>query len=137
MSGDKLHISTQGRELALRHGERSSVVDDRGRLSYRQLHFRVVRVGNALLGLGLAKGDRIALLVPDIREYLEADYGIMAAGLVRVPLDRRLTRDETTALLRFAGARALIGHASFVHKLDGLAGEVDSLEHVVSLGAGR
>jgi acyl-CoA synthetase (AMP-forming)/AMP-acid ligase II len=137
MPGDKLHISTQWRELALRHGERAAIVDDRGRLSYRQLHSRVVRVGNALLGLGLVKGDRIALLVPDIREYLEADYGIMAAGLVRVPLDPRLTRDETTALLRFAGARALIGHASFVHKLDGLAGEVDSLEHVISIGAGR
>ena len=38
-------------------------------------------------GLGCSKGDRVALLVPDIREYLEADYAIMSAGFVRVPID--------------------------------------------------
>ena len=65
MPGDKLHISTQWRELVLRHGERSAIVDDRGRLSYRQLHSRIVRVGNALLGLGLAKGDRITFTNED------------------------------------------------------------------------
>jgi len=133
--GEGVHIAREWRELALRHGERTAIMDDRGALSYRQLHSRIVRVGNALLALGLSKGDRVALLVPDIREYLEADYGIMAAGLVRVPLDPRLTRDETAALLRFAGARALIAHTSFVHKLKGLAGDVESLEHVILIGA--
>jgi acyl-CoA synthetase (AMP-forming)/AMP-acid ligase II len=134
MPGDELHIASQWRELARRYGERLAIIDDRGALSYRQLHARMVRVGNALLGLGLTKGDRIALLVPDIREYLEADYGIMAAGLVRVPLDPRLTRDEMAALLRFAGARALIAHASFVPKLGRLSSDVESLEHVISIG---
>ena len=36
--------------------------------------------------------------MPDIREYLEVDYGTMAAGLVRVPLDPRLTRADFVAL---------------------------------------
>jgi acyl-CoA synthetase (AMP-forming)/AMP-acid ligase II len=134
MPGEELHIAAQWRELARRHGERLAIVDDRGALSYRQLHARMVRVGNALLGLGLTKGDRIALLAPDIREYLEADYGIMAAGLVRVPLDPRLARDETAALLRFAGARVLIVHASFAPKLGRLSSDVESLEHVISIG---
>jgi acyl-CoA synthetase (AMP-forming)/AMP-acid ligase II len=137
MPEDALHIAAQWRALALRYRERSAIVDNRGTLSYRDLYSRILRVGNALLGIGLAKGDRIALLVPDIREYLEADYGIMAAGMVRVPLDPRLTRDETAALLRFVGARALIGHASFKHELDALANDVESLEHVIAIGADR
>ena len=137
MPGDGMHIAVQWRELALRHGERSAIADDRGTLSFRQLHSRIVKAGNALLGLGLAKGDRVALLIPDIREYLEADYGIMAAGLVRVPLDPRLTREETVALLRFSGARALIGHSSFADKLAGLSSDAASLEHIILIGAGR
>ena len=62
-------------------------------------------------GLGLAKGDRIALLLPDCREYLEVDYGTMAAGFVRVPMDPRLTRRELAALLQRAGV-ARAGDAS-------------------------
>ena len=68
----------------------------------------------------MSKGDRVALLIPDIREYLEVDYGTMAAGLVRVPVDPRLTRRELIDLLRHAGARALVTHASFGETVEGL-----------------
>jgi acyl-CoA synthetase (AMP-forming)/AMP-acid ligase II len=94
-----------------------------------------MRFGNALRGLGLSKGDRVALLVPDIREYLEADYGTMAAGLVRVPVDPRLTRRELIALLHHAGARALVIHTSFTETVQGLTAEVEGLDHVISIGA--
>ena len=73
-------------------------------------------------GSACVQGDRVALLIPDIREYLEADYGTMAAGLVRVPLDPRLTRSDLIALLTHAGARALVTHASFAEKVEGLTG---------------
>src|SRR5206468_1710216 len=109
------------------HADRTAIIDDRGALTYRQLHARIVRFGNALRGLSLTKGDRVALLVPDCREYLEADYGIMSAGFVRVPLDPRLTRTDLAAMLRFVGATALVTHASLTQQTDGLAGEVASL----------
>jgi Acyl-CoA synthetases (AMP-forming)/AMP-acid ligases II len=86
-----MHIGAKWRELAQRRGDHVAIVDDHGRWSYGDLHARIARLGNALAGLGLRKGDRVALLVPDIREYLEADYAIMSAGFVRVPLDPRLT----------------------------------------------
>ena len=95
-----MHIGAKWRELAQRRGHHVAIVDDHGRWSYGDLHARIARLGNALAGLGLRKGDRVALLVPDIREYLEADYAIMSAGFVRVPLDPRLTGMELTALLR-------------------------------------
>jgi acyl-CoA synthetase (AMP-forming)/AMP-acid ligase II len=98
------------------------------------MHSRITRFGNALVGLGLRKGERVALLIPDIREYLEADYATMSAGLVRVPLDPRLTRAEMAALLRHVGAAALVGHASFADKMDGFAGEVEGLRFIISIG---
>jgi acyl-CoA synthetase (AMP-forming)/AMP-acid ligase II len=115
-----MHVGAQWRELARRNRDRSALIDGAETWSYRQMHSRIVRLGNALLGLGLRKGERVALLVPDIREYLEADYATMSAGLVRVPLDPRLTRAEMAALLRYAGAAALVTHASFAEKVDGL-----------------
>lgn len=131
-----MHIAAKWRELALRHSDRAAIIDDAGTWSYRKFHARIARFANALRGLGLSRGERIALIVPDIREYLEADYGIMAAGFVRVPLDPRLTAADLAALLRYAGAAALVVHGSFAPKLNGMLGEVESLKHVVAIGGG-
>jgi acyl-CoA synthetase (AMP-forming)/AMP-acid ligase II len=131
-----MHIAAKWRELAQRHDGRAAIVDERGALSFREFHSRMTRFGNALAGLGLMRGDRIALLVPDIREYLEADYAIMAAGFVRVPLDPRSTRAELAALLRYAGAAVLVAHASFAAAIDRLAEEVESLRHIITIGGG-
>jgi acyl-CoA synthetase (AMP-forming)/AMP-acid ligase II len=130
----ELHIGAIWRELTRRYADRTAIIDDAGAWSYRQLEGRITRFGNALRGLGLSPGDRVALLIPDIREYLEADYGTMAAGLVRVPLDPRLTRNDLIALLRHAGARVLVTHLSFAEQVEGLIGEVETLEHVVAIG---
>src|SRR4051812_50168050 len=102
-----MHIGTKWRELAQQHGDHPAIIDDRGSWSYRDVHARIARFGNALAGLGLRKGDRVALLVPDIREYLEADYAIMSAGFVPVPLDPRLTGGGFNALLPYPGAPPL------------------------------
>jgi acyl-CoA synthetase (AMP-forming)/AMP-acid ligase II len=128
------HLGSIWRALAQQHGERPAIIDDRGTWSYRAFHARIVRFGQALRGLGLHGGDRVALLMPDLREYLEADYGTMAAGFVRVPLDPRLTRAELVAFLRHAGANALVTHASFAEKIDGLGREVDGLRHIIIVG---
>src|SRR5947208_16866163 len=102
------HIGGQWRALARTHGDRPAIVDDAGSWSYQQIADRIFRLANALLALGLRKGERVALLMPDVREYLEADYAIMSAGLVRLPLDPRLTVSELAALLRHVEARAII-----------------------------
>jgi acyl-CoA synthetase (AMP-forming)/AMP-acid ligase II len=131
-----MHISEKWRELALHHGDRPAIVDEHGAWSYRAFHARITRFGNALQALGLSVGERVALLVPDIREYLEADYAIMASGFVRVPLDPRLTRAELVALLRYAGATALVTHASFAATTDMLREDVAGLGHIITIGGG-
>jgi len=131
-----MHIGAALARLANLRADHTAVIDDVGRWSFAQFTGRLARFGNAMRGLGLQKGDRIALLLPDCREYLEADYGAMAAGFVRVPLDPRLTRREIIALLRFAGVRALVTHASLVETAGRVSDDVDSLQSVVCVGKG-
>src|SRR5438105_6773131 len=107
-----MHVGAKLAQLARWHGERVAIIDDTAGWTFRQFHARITRFGNALRGLGLRPGNRVALLLPDIREYLEADYAIMAASFVRVPIDPRLTRRDIVGLLRHAGARALVTHAT-------------------------
>ncbi|MCK9908125.1 AMP-binding protein [Microbacteriaceae bacterium K1510] len=129
-----MHIGAKWAQLARWHADQTAIIDDKGRWSYRQFVSRINQFGHAMRGLGLAAGDRVALMVPDIREYLEADYGTMSAGLVRVPLDPRLTRNELIALMRHAGVRALVSHVSFAGKVEGLTDEVESLDHIIAVG---
>lgn len=122
-------------QLACRHADTIAIVDKAGRWSFRAFHARLTRFGNALAGLGLRRGDRVALLLPDIREYLEVDYGAMAAGFVRVPLDPRLSRAELCSLLRHAGARALVTHTDFAERAQALRQDVEDLR-VIGIGGG-
>jgi acyl-CoA synthetase (AMP-forming)/AMP-acid ligase II len=131
-----VHIGAKLAQLGLAHPDRIAIVDDAGSWSFRRFHQRLTRFGNAMHGLGLAKGDRIALLLPDCREYLEADYGSMAAGFVRVPMDPRLTRHELVALLQHAGVRALVTHQAFAETIDKLDHVIETLQSIVYVGKG-
>jgi acyl-CoA synthetase (AMP-forming)/AMP-acid ligase II len=131
-----VHIGAKLKQLAATCPDRVAIADDTGRCTFRRFHQRIARFGNAMHGLGLAKGDRIALLLPDCREYLEADYGSMAAGFVRVPMDPRLTRRELAELLQRAGARVLVTHPAFAEKAERLTDDVASLQSIVFIGKG-
>ena len=56
-------------------------------MSFRQWNERACRLGNALLGLGLRKGDRVAVLAYNCVEWLEIYVAIAKAGLTAVPIN--------------------------------------------------
>jgi acyl-CoA synthetase (AMP-forming)/AMP-acid ligase II len=126
-----MHLGTAFRRLSTWHGARIAFVDAAGPWSFQDIIRRIAKVGRALHGLGLQHGDRVALLLPDIREYVEADYGIMAAGLVRVPMDWRAPRADLIAQLRHAGVRGVVAQFGIA---DGLRDEVDTLRHIITVG---
>lgn len=128
-----MHLGVAFSRLLSWYGSRTAIVDRSGDWSYRRFLGRVARFGQAIYGLGLSRGDRVGLLLPDIREYIEADYGTMVAGLVRVPMDPRASRTEVVALLRHAGVRALVVHADLAAITEGLRAEVETLDHIVAV----
>ncbi len=70
--------------------------------SWKELDARVDRVANALLGAGLNRGDRVALLLPNCPEYIELYFAIARSGLIAVPLSYRLTVGELEQMLGHA-----------------------------------
>ena len=69
------------------------------RFTYSELNTRADRVGNALLGLGLEKGDRLGLLLMNGVEFVESFFAAAKSGLVNVPLNWRLVADELEFIL--------------------------------------
>src|SRR4051812_30423044 len=68
--------------------------------TYAELHDRVRRAAGALRDeLGLADGDRVATLLPNVAPMLELHYAVPGAGGALVPLNTRLSADEYAYIL--------------------------------------
>lgn len=91
--------------------ERLALVDDSSgeRYSYRQLNERANRLAAALRHtLGIAQGDRVAVLARNCIEYLDALFATGKLGAILVPLNWRLTVAELAYMLDDSGAQLLI-----------------------------
>ena len=99
-------------ESARRHGDKIAVVDRDQRIGYADLWHQARAQAAALTGLGVAPGDPVALLVPNVAEFPRGYYAVLAAGGVVVPVHLLLTADEAAYVLRDSGARLLICHVS-------------------------
>lgn len=79
----------------------------------------------------LAPGDRVAILMNNRPEYLEALFGIWHGGLVAVPINARLHREEIAFILNDSGSTAVLTDADHAEDVEALIGVVDSLEAVI------
>jgi len=77
-------------------------------MSFDLWNRRACRLANALLGLGLGKGDRVAVLAYNCVEWTEIYAAAAKAGLVAVPINFRLAVPEIRFIVENAGAAALI-----------------------------
>jgi long-chain acyl-CoA synthetase len=109
------------RALAL-YPQRVAVVDGNLRLTYRELADRVHRLAAGLLGLGLKRGDRVAILDWNSHRYLEMFYACAHAGLAFMPVNSRLAVPELRYVLKDSDARALAFSEPFLPMYEELKG---------------
>ena len=104
-----IHADVLGERARLTPDKTALVVVETGeRLSYRDLDERAVRCAMAWQGLGLERGDRVAILAGNRREYVEAFFAAPKTGHVLVTLGTRLTAHELAHVIRDAGASAVL-----------------------------
>jgi len=82
-------------------------------------------------GLGLAPGARVALVMRNRPEYLEALYAIWHAGLVAVPVNARLHRDEIGYILEHSGAAVVVTDEEHADDVEALVGAIATLRAAV------
>ncbi len=98
--------------------------DSRRRLSYAEWHARASRLGAALLGLGLTRGERVGVLAYNCLEWMEIYVGLACAGLVAVPLNFRLSGPEIAYILDNAEVGAVIAGPDFCATVDPLRAQL-------------
>ena len=104
-------------------------------LSYRELDEKSRAFGAYLQSLGLDKGDRVAVMLPNLLQYPIALFGILRAGLVVVNTNPLYTARELKHQLNDSGARAILVLENFAHTLAGVIDD-SPVEQVVITGVG-
>ena len=85
-------------DCALRYPEREVLVCNDRRITFSELDINANRLANAYTDRGLTVGDRIAMLLPNSAELIEAMCGAAKAGGVIVPIATRLAPREVEYL---------------------------------------
>jgi fatty-acyl-CoA synthase len=117
-------------ERAVRlYPDKTAVIDGDLRFSYRELAERVDRLSNALLDLGLRRGDRVCILSPNSHFFLESFYATAQVGLVLVPLNYRLVAADHEYILNHAGVSAVLVDWEYAPVIDEIRGALPKVEH--------
>ena len=99
---------------ALVHGDRPGVVDEPGTpgsfgtLTYGEVHDRARGMAAALDGMGVAQGERVAIVSPNAARFLVSLYGVSGFGRTIVPINFRLNADEVGYIVEHSGATVLL-----------------------------
>jgi fatty-acyl-CoA synthase len=113
--------------------DRVACVYGERRESYIELADEVQRLAGALAASGIAPGDRVAYLLPNLPEMLVAHFGVPLAHAVLVPINTRLARPEVEYILRHSGARILVADSQLYDALQLDLAECPALEEVVTV----
>ena len=87
--------------------EHEAIVCGSNRYTWSEFDQRINQVANFLLGLGVGKGDRVAILAAMSPAYVEIFMGVLRAGACLVPLSPMATGDALTKMLNDSGSKVL------------------------------
>ncbi|AMO23558.1 long-chain fatty acid--CoA ligase [Ramlibacter solisilvae] len=119
---------------AVQHGARPALIHGDQTFSFDEIEARTNRFANALLGLGLAPGDRVAVLLNNCVDSVVAVFGAEKAAQTYLALNARHTLPEHAAILNDSQASTVVLGPEFAALAGELPALVPSLRHVLGVG---
>jgi len=103
-------------------------------ITFKELNLRANRVANGLQGLGVKKGDRVAIMLPNIPEFVYVLAGTLKLGAVAVPFNTLYKGGEILHILKDSGAKVLFALTNFAPMINEIRPELADLEQVILTG---
>lgn len=109
-----VNIGDWVRKWAIIEPDKTALIEEGRRYSYQDLNKRINRLSNFLLGAGLKKGDRVAVLLRNCHEYIEIFFALSKIGGILVPLNWRLVLPELEFIIHDSGSKFIIFDGDFI-----------------------
>lgn len=118
---------------AEKYGDRIAFRADGVERTFLELRDRVFQLANAMLELA-EQGERIAILSQNTPEFVEAYFGVPAAGMALTFLNYRLAPRELARIIDDAGAGVVLVEAQYAHVIEQVRTDIPSVRTVIAFG---
>ncbi|WP_223589887.1 class I adenylate-forming enzyme family protein [Neobacillus bataviensis] len=105
----------------------TSVIFQGEKLTFDQVFRNSNRLANSLLNLGLKKGNRVAFLLANSLQSVEIDFALLLTGIIKVPLNTRLSEKEHIHMIKETEAKALLYTEEFSVRAEQIKQHCDNL----------
>ena len=113
-------------KIALIHKERQ--------ISYKLLNIMTDRLANGLKSLEIGKGNRVALIAPNIPEFVISFFSVLKTGATVIPVNFLFKGEELKYVLKHSQVSTVIIAAPFLPALMKIKEELPDLEKIISMG---
>ncbi len=115
---------------------REIVYSDKHRYTYKDLNERIGKLANALAGLGIQKGDTVAVFDYDSHRYLECFFAVPMMGAVLQTVNWRLSADQIIYTINHAEAGMIIFNSDFLPVLESIREHLVTVKQIVTIADG-
>ena len=120
-------------ESAQKYANRLALVSDNRRISYRDLNNNANALAHLLKSMGLNKGDKAVIMLPNIPEFVYAYFAAIKLGAVAVPVNSASTASELAYLLENSDAKVLITMESSRKRFDEIKGNLSLCHNLITV----
>jgi len=113
--------------------DHTAVVYGPHRRTYAQMRERVSRLASALAGKGVAPGDVVATILPNIPAQVEAHFGVPACGAVLNTINTRLDVDTVAYIFGHGGAKVVLVDPQFLELAEAACAGLDDAPHIIEV----
>ena len=113
--------------------ERALMIFAGKKRTYAETSVRINRLANALVALGVAKGDRVGMLQVNDPSYIETYFAAARIGAIFVPLNFRAKTDELSYMLANGGVKVLFAGNRYLEMVASILPQAPGLMHCITL----
>lgn len=122
------------RRAAEEWGEKTFCIFPNGEVSFSEARARMVQFGGALQSLGVGPGDRVAIVMGNRVEWIDAWFGICAIGAIEVPINQGLRGRLLAHCLADSGARIAVVEEPYLDEILRMSVSTPNLQAVIVVG---
>ncbi|KPK98898.1 MAG: hypothetical protein AMJ95_02160 [Omnitrophica WOR_2 bacterium SM23_72] len=122
-------LKSQAKKLS----DKPAVIFKEQNISFIQFKDTTFQLANGLINLGIKKGDKVAIYLPNWPEYIYSYAAIWCLGATAVPLDFMLTEEELISCLTHSEAKILIAKSRPNHNLAKIKESCPCLKQIILL----
>ncbi|MBE0479951.1 MAG: long-chain-fatty-acid--CoA ligase [Dehalococcoidia bacterium] len=113
--------------------DRPAIAFDGKKITYEEMSDRVNRLANALAGLGVQKGDMVAILQVNCSQYVEVYFAVAKLGAVFVPLNFRAKSDELEYMISNCEAKVLFVGERYADMVNSIRKNLPMLQECICI----